>query len=55
MEKKIIQEIILQQQDFIKKINLQKRDIPIDPAGNYVFVGIRRAGKTYMLYQHPRA
>lgn len=52
MEKKIIQEIILQQQDFIKKINLQKRDIPIDPAGNYVFVGIRRAGKTYMLYQH---
>ena len=52
MEKKIIQEIILQQQDLIKKINLQKRDINIDPAGNYVFVGIRRAGKTYMLYQY---
>ena len=52
MEKKIIQEIILQQQSFIQKINLQKRDVKIDPAGNYVFVGIRRAGKTYMLYQH---
>lgn len=52
MDKKTIQEIILQQQDFIKKVNLQKRDIKIDPAGNYVFVGIRRAGKTYMLYQH---
>lgn len=52
MEKSIIQEIILWQQDFIRNIKLQKRNIAIDPAGNYVFVGIRRAGKTYMLYQY---
>lgn len=52
MEKKVIQEIILQQQDFIRKIKLQRRDISIDTSGNYVFVGIRRAGKTYMLYQY---
>ena len=52
MEKKVIQEIILWQQGFIRNIKLQKRDIRIEPAGNYVFVGIRRAGKTFMLYQH---
>ena len=52
MEKKVIQEIILWQQDFIKNIKLQKRNITIDPAGNYVLVGMRRAGKTYTLYQY---
>ena len=52
MEKKVIQEIILWQQGFIRNIKLQKRDIRIEPTGNYVFVGIRRAGKTFMLYQH---
>lgn len=52
MEKKVIQEIILWQQDFIQNIKLQKRDIKIEPAGNYVLVGMRRAGKTYMLYQY---
>lgn len=52
MGKKVIQEIILWQQDFIKNIKLQKRNIKIDPVGNYVFVGMRRAGKTYMLYQY---
>ena len=52
MEKKVIQEIILWQQDFIQNIKLQKRNIKIDPAGNYVLVGMRRAGKTYMLYQY---
>lgn len=52
MDKKVIKEIILWQQQFIKGVKLQEREISIDPAGNYVFVGIRRAGKTYMLYQH---
>lgn len=52
MEKKVIQEIILWQQDFIQNIKLQKRDIKIEPAGNYILVGMRRAGKTYMLYQY---
>jgi len=28
------------------------RDVRFEPTGNYVLVGLRRAGKSYMLYQH---
>ena len=52
MDKKVIKEIILWQQDFIRNISLQERELNIEPVGNYVLVGIRRAGKTYALYQH---
>lgn len=52
MLKKVLQEIILAQQSFIKDVKLQVRTLNIEPAGNYVFVGIRRAGKTFMLYQY---
>lgn len=52
MFKKVLQEIILAQQSFIKDIKLQVRSLNIEPTGNYVFVGIRRAGKTFMLYQY---
>ena len=52
MYKKILQEIILAQQSFIKDIKLQTRNISIEPDGNYVFTGLRRAGKSYILYQH---
>ena len=54
LDKRILKEIILWQQSFIPGIQLQERDINIEPGGNYVFVGLRRAGKTYMLYQHIR-
>lgn len=54
MDKQAIKEIILQQQDFIKNVKLQERQIEIEPNANYVFVGIRRAGKTFMMYQHIR-
>ena len=52
MEKDIIKQIILNQQEFISKVKLLPRKVSIEENGNYVFVGIRRAGKTYMLYQH---
>lgn len=52
MYKKAIQEIILSQQSFIKDIKVQPRKLDIEPVGNYVLTGIRRAGKTYMLYQY---
>ena len=50
--KNILKEIILRQQNFIQSVNLYKRSIKILPNANYVLVGIRRAGKSYMLYQH---
>lgn len=52
MDKNIIQQILLSQQEFVRKVKLQKRNIALEPNANYVLVGMRRAGKSYMLYQH---
>lgn len=52
MEKSIIKQIILRWQELIPQISLTDRDIFIDPAANHVLVGIRRAGKSYLLYQY---
>lgn len=51
MNKELIKQIILKQQKFIENVQLLPRRLDIEEAGNYVFVGIRRAGKSYMLYQ----
>lgn len=52
MNKELIKQIILKQQKFIENVELLPRELNIEKAGNYVFVGIRRAGKSYMLYQY---
>lgn len=52
MDKNVIKQIILNQQDFIGRIKLQSRNVCLEENANYVLVGIRRAGKSYMLYQH---
>lgn len=52
MDKNVIKQIILRQQELISRITLQPRLLSIEENGNYVFVGIRRAGKTYLLYQY---
>ena len=52
MDKEIIKRIIVEKQSEIAKIELIKRDINLEPNANYVFIGLRRAGKSYMLYQH---
>lgn len=52
MDKNIIQQILLSQQEFVRKVKLQKRNIALEPNANHVLVGMRRAGKSYMLYQH---
>ena len=51
MDKNVIKKIILWQQDFVGKVKLQGRSISLEENANYVLVGIRRAGKSYMLYQ----
>lgn len=52
MDKNVIKQIILWQQEFVGKVRLQNRSVSFDENANYVLVGIRRAGKSYMLYQH---
>ena len=52
MDKQTLKEIILSQQEFIKNVKLQERRNDIEPNANYVFIGLRRAGKTFMMYQY---
>ena len=52
MDKNVIKEIILAQQERIANVELIERSYNIEDGLNYVFVGLRRAGKTYLLYQH---
>lgn len=51
MDKAVIKQIILAQQEFVGKVKLQERAVALDENANYVLVGIRRAGKSYTLYQ----
>ena len=52
MDKDTIKSILLKNQERIPQIPLVRRDVRFEPVGNYVLVGLRRAGKSYMLYQH---
>jgi uncharacterized protein len=49
--KDILKKMIVEKQEWLKKIKLHKREIPIEAFANYVFIGLRRAGKSYFLYQ----
>jgi predicted AAA+ superfamily ATPase len=51
MNKELIKELILENQRFIENIELINRDYEVFDGQNYVFVGLRRAGKSYLLYQ----
>jgi len=51
MEKDIFKQIIIENQEFISSVTLFNRELFIEEHGNYVFVGSRRAGKTYTMFQ----
>lgn len=51
MEKRIIKAIILERQHEISMSKLVERPIYFEDQANYVLVGIRRAGKSYQMYQ----
>lgn len=52
MEKRIIKKIIIERQNEIRDLSLIKRPIILEDNCNYVFVGLRRAGKSYLIFQH---
>jgi len=52
MEKRIIKSLIIEKQEEIRQIELIERPLFLEDTVNYVFVGIRRAGKSFLLYQH---
>jgi uncharacterized protein len=49
--KAVFKKIIIEKQEWFKKIKLIKRNIELEKNGNYVFLGLRRAGKSYFLFQ----
>jgi len=49
--REIFKQIIVQRQDWLRKIDLHVRKVDLEINANYVFTGLRRAGKTYYLYQ----
>ena len=51
LSKDLIKDIIVENQRFISSVNFFERDYAFEDALNYVLVGLRRAGKSYLLYQ----
>jgi predicted AAA+ superfamily ATPase len=46
-----VKDLILEYQSLVGKVVLTPRNIPLSSNFNYVFVGLRRAGKSYLMYQ----
>lgn len=51
MDKQSIKNIIIEKQEEVPGYPLTHRDMPFGAKTNYVLVGLRRAGKSYLLYQ----
>ncbi|MFV0345003.1 MAG: ATP-binding protein [Bacteroidales bacterium] len=51
MNKEIIKNVIADNQLEVPQYDVIPRDFSFEEFGNYVFVGIRRAGKSFLLYQ----
>ena len=50
----VIKKVIVEYQQFIETVELQERAYAFDPKAKYVMVGVRHAGKSYLLYQRAR-
>ncbi len=51
IQKEIIKEIILENRHEIEHQQIVHRDIVMEEFANYVLIGVRRAGKSFLLYQ----
>jgi len=51
MNKDVLKQVIADNQLEIPNYKIVRRDFSFEEFGNYVFVGIRRAGKSFLLYQ----
>jgi predicted AAA+ superfamily ATPase len=51
IDKLILQECIRDQREMIESAQIVERQVYFEPQGNYVFVGTRHSGKSYLLYQ----
>lgn len=51
MDKQLIKSVIVEKQQQIRQVELLQRGEIFDATSSYVLIGIRRAGKSYTLYQ----
>lgn len=49
--KDLIKDIIVENQRFVSRVKFHQRDYAFEDGLNYVLVGLRRAGKSYLMYQ----
>ena len=49
-----LKKVIVEYQQFLENVELQERDYVFEPNGKYVIVGVRHAGKSYLLYQRAK-
>lgn len=49
--KDLIKDIIVENQRFVLNVKFHQRDYAFEDGLNYVLVGLRRAGKSYLMYQ----
>ncbi|MCC5918321.1 MAG: ATP-binding protein [Cryomorphaceae bacterium] len=49
--KSLFKQIIIEKQEWLKTVHVNQRDLHVENEANYVFTGLRRAGKSYFLYQ----
>ncbi len=54
MTKDLIKYLISYYQDFVSHISFVERQYALEANANYVFVGLRRAGKSYLMYRQIR-
>ena len=54
MDKELLRRVILEYQDVVSQIPLVERPFSFEENGNYVLVGVRQAGKSYLLYQRAK-
>ena len=51
IRREILKEVLLDNRNEVVKHQVIPRSFQFEEFGNYVFVGIRRAGKSFLLYQ----
>lgn len=51
MDRELIKQIIGENQEFVQNVKLLQRPFKFEDNGNYVFLGIRRTGKSYLMFQ----
>ena len=50
MDKQVLKQILMDNAKLVEKIEVLPRAYDLDESTNYVFTGVRRAGKSYMMY-----